>query len=429
MARSGDKREAHLASCAFTVHRRSSEASNGRERNPPTVMRDALGPWRAYLATALYATGQWIGLIAVPFSLSSGATEVIGLLGAFRFGVTAFLSFPSGLLIDRIGAPGAARFAVVGGTAATLALIFPGGFAGQVIWALVGGASGALYYPAISTQIQLRAAQGSKGASFGLQTMSVSLGMALGPALAGLLFQAYAADLTFLIASALTAIASVPIATLPSYRDHEPEPQLRSLRGLRNLHRTQGMWLAGIVIGIPWGAILLLMPAFGESISLSPSAIGSLLAIVAVVSSLIRLPAGAIIDRLRPTWLIVPALSLLASLGTILVGWQHDYAMLAITLPVAMAFIASGSLQAQWVISTTTPRRLLGTALAGYAATLSIGLGLGPFVAGNVATGGDFSTAFGVVGIIGICGSIAVAATRWTGPRALRSGSVAGVDE
>ena len=376
-------------------------------------MRDALVPWRAYAATALYATGQWIGLIAVPFSLSSGATDTIGMLGAFRFGITAILSLPSGLLVDRIGAVGAARLAVGGGAISTLALIFPGGLAGQMIWALVGGASGALYYPAISTQIQLRAPERSKGASFGMQTMSVSFGMAIGPAIAGLLFEAFAATPTFLVAGTVTATALIPILTLGAYRDPASEAQHRSLRGLRNLHRSQGMWLAGIFIGIPWGAILLLMPAFGKSISLSPSAIGSLLAILAVVSSLIRLPAGALIDRLRPTWLIVPALSLLASLATIAVGWQHAYVTLAITLSLAMACIAGGSLQAQWVISTTTPRHLLGTALGGYAAALSVGLGLGPFVAGNVAAGGDFATAFGVVGIIGVAGSIVVAATRW----------------
>lgn len=370
--------------------------------------------WPAYFATFTLALGVWAAGIAVPLQVQQlgGSAAEAGLIAALRFGLAAFLSLPFGVVADSWGIR---RTVVLGVVAASVVNLIPilatvtGSQIPLFAWAILSGVTGSMVSPALGAYLVGAAPEAGRGSAFGWLTFATHTGAALGPAVGGLTFQQFGPNQTYLLASGAALLALVaPAVMRASIRTHAQIRQLPAMiRAVGGDRIIAGCWIVAISVGLPWGAVAGLFPLFGTSVGMSAGLIGIILATQSVANGLSRLPLGRLLDRRR-----IPARATVASAITYcalvsLLGSQTNPWAIAGVLVASVLAIAFTVLLIQVKVSERAPAELRATALGGYSATLSAGLGVGPVLAGSVATVSGFPAAFVAVSVAGAVFAVA----------------------
>jgi MFS family permease len=373
--------------------------------------------WPAYYATFTLALGQWAAGIAVPLQVEDlgGSAVDAGAIAAIRFGLAAFLAIPFGAVADSWGIRRTVALGVTGAAVVNLIPIlatFTGSQIPLYVWAVLSGVTGSMVGPALGAWLVGTAPESRRGSAFGWLTFSGHTGAALGPAVGGFAFQQFGPNPTYLFASiaALGALVA-PFVMRSSVRTRVQLRQLPTM--VRTVARDRvilGCWVVAVAVGLPWGAVAGLFPLFGTSVGLSAGLIGLLLASQSVVNGASRIPLGRLLDRRRiPALATVGSASIYALLVAVL-GLQTTAWAIGGVLVVSVLAIAFTVMLIQIKVSERAPAELRATALGGYSATLSAGLGVGPLLAGAVASGNGYPLGFGVVAIAGIAWAVAGAA-------------------
>jgi MFS family permease len=371
---------------------------------------DARPPlWPAYLASFTSMLGQWATGVAVPLQvqLLGGTLADAGILASVRFGLQAFLQLPFGAVADAWGTRRVLLLAIVGNALVNLVPLVALAL-GSVIplfaWALLSGVTASLFLPAISAYVAAAAPDASRGSAFGWLTLFTHTGVAAGPAVGGLVYDAGGPAPTYLAASLFGATAIVGAFFVP--RSLRTRIRLARLPGMvaevARQRAIVGVWLAALAIGLPWGAVAGLFPLFGTGIGLAVGTVGLLLAAQSLANGASRVPLGRLIDRVR----IPPFAAALtaAGYGVVigLLGFQGAVPGVLLVLVTGVIMLAFTLMMVQVTISEVARPEVRATALGGYGTALSAGLGIGPFVAGGVADAGGFGWGFGVIGAIGV---------------------------
>lgn len=377
--------------------------------------------WPAYLATNTFMLGQWASGVAVPLhvQLLGGSVTDAGLLAAIRFGLQAFLQLPFGAVADAWGTRRVLLLAIVGNALVNLVpllAVASGSVLPLYAWAVFSGVTASLFLPAISGFVAVSAADESRGSAFGWLTLFTHTGVASGPAVGGLVWEAGGPVPTYLVSSGAGMTAIVGALFVAS-----------NMRGQVRLSRLPGMvaevgrqraivgtWLAALAIGLPWGAATGLFPLFGTSIGLAVGTVGLLLAAQSLANGASRVPLGRLIDR-RPIPPVAAALTA-ACYGLLigLLGLQGGVTGILVVLVGGVVLLAFTLMMVQVTISEVARPELRATGLGGYGTSLSAGLGIGPFIAGGVADVAGFGWGFGLVGTLGV--GVAVVAAVVLGP-------------
>ena len=370
--------------------------------------------WPAYFATFTLALGVWAAGIAVPLQVLDlgGSPAEAGVIAALRFGLAAFLSLPFGVIADSWGIRRTVVLGVIGSAVVNLIPILATTTGSQLplfAWAMLSGVAGSMVSPALGAFIVGAAPDARRGSAFGWLTFAGHTGAALGPAAGGLLFQHFGPNQTYLFASgaALTALVA-PLVMRASVRTHAQFRQLPAMvRAVGRNRIIAGCWIMAVSVGLPWGAVAGLFPLFGTSVGMSAGLIGIILAAQSVANGLSRLPLGRLLDRRR-----IPAQATAASAITYavlvsLLGAQTSPWAIGGVLVLSVLAIAFTVLLIQVKVSEQAPAELRATALGGYSATLSAGLGLGPVLAGTVATVSGYPAAFLAVSSAGALFAVA----------------------
>lgn len=138
------------------------------------------------------------------FNLSSSAIGVLIMLGVLT---TGLLQTPMGLLADRLNKR---VLIVVGGIVAAGAVFFfvhADGFRGLFVANILFGVGGGIAMPAVMAMTVIIGRQtDSMGSIMGLLTMGHSLGMAVGPILAGLMMDAFQLGLAFVAGTVVMGV-------------------------------------------------------------------------------------------------------------------------------------------------------------------------------------------------------------------------------
>jgi MFS family permease len=353
--------------------------------------------------------GQWATGVAVPLQvqLLGGTLADAGILASVRFGLQAFLQLPFGAVADAWGTRRVLLLAIVGNALVNLVPLVALAL-GSVIplfaWALLSGVTASLFLPAISAYVAAAAPDASRGSAFGWLTLFTHTGVAAGPAVGGLVYDAGGPAPTYLAASLFGATAIVGAFFVP--RSLRTRIRLARLPGMvaevARQRAIVGVWLAALAIGLPWGAVAGLFPLFGTGIGLAVGTVGLLLAAQSMANGASRVPLGRLIDRVR----IAPFAAALtaAAYGVVigLLGFQNAVPGVLLVLVTGVVMLAFTLMMVQVTISEVARPELRATALGGYGTALSAGLGIGPFVAGGAADAGGFGWGFGAVGGIGV---------------------------
>ncbi|NVM57334.1 MAG: MFS transporter [Desulfobacterales bacterium] len=165
----------------------------------------ALFMFRLAFTTCIGIIWAFLPLLAdSEFNLSSSAIGVLIMLGVLT---TGLLQTPMGLLADRLNKR---VLIVVGGIVAAGAVFFfvhADGFRGLFVANILFGVGGGIAMPAVMAMTVIIGRQtDSMGSIMGLLTMGHSLGMAVGPILAGLMMDAFQLGLAFVAGTVVMGV-------------------------------------------------------------------------------------------------------------------------------------------------------------------------------------------------------------------------------
>jgi len=156
----------------------------------------ALFVFRLSYTTCIGIVWSFLPLLAgLEFNLSSSAVGVLVMLGVLT---TGLLQTPMGLLADRFNKQALIVLGGIVAAGAIFSFVYAQGFWGLFFANILFGVGGGIAVPAVMAMTVIIGRQtGSMGSIMGLLTMGHSLGMLIGPILAGMMMDTFHLDLAF----------------------------------------------------------------------------------------------------------------------------------------------------------------------------------------------------------------------------------------
>jgi MFS family permease len=220
--------------------------------------------------TALQMTGFGIIIPVYPQRLQAlglGAGMLALMEGGFGLGMFLF-STPLGTLADRIGRRPLVLISLSGFIVTNLALAFVNVPAVIILIRFIEGALVAGLTPATTAMIGDSVPQAQQGRWIGFLTTAQATGIAVGPGIGGLLYQAWGFAPPFLISAGLAALASLlTLLLLPETLPAQVREQTRQ-RGSQIRHKEKSSTPSGLsLFGLIWLFAPLLVIDFGTTFS------------------------------------------------------------------------------------------------------------------------------------------------------------------
>ena len=351
--------------------------------------------------------------IVIPFmpiyARTLGATGVT--LGVFfaSFSLAQMLFMPViGRLSDRWGRKGF----IAAGLVITSLISFWYVYAPSMVYLIMGrfvqGGALAMILPISTAYVGDLAPAEKRGTYMGIFNLFLSSSIGVGPLIGGWLSDAYSMEASFYFMSGLNALAFVFVlfflpkarrsdsasAHPSSYRDLLRRPKVKGLAFYRAANAIQmGLWFS----------FLPLLAA--ETLHLSNSQIGYVMAVYMLASSLVQVPSGYLADRVSKRVLIVVS-SCLASFAfaTVLFAQEFAHLMLIGSIIGVTSALSMPALNA--LAADEGQSGGMGAVMAVLSVAMSVGFMIGPVVAGVLAEIYGLHSLFVFGALVGIVGTV-----------------------
>lgn len=372
-------------------------------------MRRSVAPIYALI---LLETLVWIAIVPLTptFSATLGLRGVeAGMILAAASLAALFVSFPLGLLADRLGS----REVTIASAALFTLSTVGQGLAGD-FWSLLlaraafGVAFGALW-AAGAAWLADSLAEHRRAGGLGAVATVTGLGFTTGPVFAGVLADRYGPGVPFLVVAVLAALVTAALVVVAP--GSAPRSTNAGVRRLLRLARRDELVLGGValltLIGLVGGGVNLLVPLELKANGVSASAIGLLFSAASAIYTLV----SGIVARLgsRAATLRVAGLAVLGTAcSLVLVAVSGStYVAIAFVLLRAPFWATMDTLIYPLVAAGAHRSRLsrasvMGLVMLGWGITSTVG----PPLAGAIADAAGARAAFGVFVIIS--GAVAV---------------------
>jgi MFS family permease len=363
-------------------------------------------------ALILLETLVWIAIVPLTptFSATLGLRGVeAGMILAAASLAALFVSFPLGLLADRLGS----REVTIASAALFTLSTVGQGLAGD-FWSLLlaraafGVAFGALW-AAGAAWLADSLAEHRRAGGLGAVATVTGLGFTTGPVFAGVLADRYGPGVPFLVVAVLAALVTAALVVVAP--GSAPRSTNAGVRRLLRLARRDELVLGGValltLIGLVGGGVNLLVPLELKANGVSASAIGLLFSAASAIYTLV----SGIVARLgsRAATLRVAGLAVLGTAcSLVLVAVSGStYVAIAFVLLRAPFWATMDTLIYPLVAAGAHRSRLsrasvMGLVMLGWGITSTVG----PPLAGAIADAAGARAAFGVFVIIS--GAVAV---------------------
>jgi MFS family permease len=332
-------------------------------------------------------------------SLGAGPLEV-GLINSAFLLMMGILSFPLGVLSDRVGRKPLIVWGLIISLVTSILLYFSQTPGQLIAIYLVFGIGLAGVGPTLMSYVADISPLSHLGRSYGWYTTAIYSGMSLGPAVGGWLAQALGFRPLFIIAALclipLVLLVAVWLPDSVSLKDHRrpqaaPSPTAREL--LKNLP-LMGCWLITLGGCFGQGMFLTFVPLHAHQQGLKVGQIGLIFAVQAICNALSRLPLGRLSDTVGHRGRLA-ALGFLA-FGASLAGFGLSrtlahflLAAMASGAAMGLAFTPLGAF-----ISETVPPQSRGLAMGGYNTCIYLGMMLSSALMGGVIGRIGFAAGF-----------------------------------
>lgn len=376
----------------------------------------ALGPLRQHeqllmisISTVLVMAGQGVVSPILPeFARSFGvSTAVIGLTFTAFAAARMVLNVPLGLLSDRRGR----RVLLVGGPIVTAVGMFGAGFSQDIwqllAWRFVGGAGSAMYMTGAQIYLVDVSTPQTRAMFLGTSQMAISLGVAVGPGIGGIVAQYFGLRAPFHVVGAAALVAAVyAYWRLPETRHlASREPALVELsaggggRPWVRMVRSRpfvAVSLVTMMIFFTRGASRqTLMPLIAvERLDFSPGGLGVLLMATSLMLMVLLPLAAFVADRYGRAWAITPGGVVI---GLALLGIGASDAVLPFVLSgllLSIGFGIAGPAPAAYAAEIAPPE-LRGLSMGLYRTAGDFGLMVGAPLLGLIVDHASYAWALG----------------------------------
>lgn len=321
-------------------------------------------------AESMGASGIWIGLIFAAFPISNIiATPIFSRLSD-RGGRKPFL------------AVGLFSYAVI-----SFGFIWA-----DTIFQLVGvrfiqGIAGGMILPIALAYIGDTSPEGEEGKWMGYANAAFFSGFGVGPLMGGVLAEHLGMGAAFVAMGSLNLLAFFIVLFFLPGTIHKKLAADHSVSFWKiNTNRTiNGLLSFRIAFSLGRGVLITFLPIFATVfLSLSPTHIGTLLAVTILLQALLGIPSGRIADRFSRRMLVVIG-SVFGFVYLSLIPWANSFWQL-LGLTVFGSIGGAISLAAASAMVVEEGRKVgMGSTIALFSMAFSIGLAVGPIMSGAIA--------------------------------------------
>jgi DHA1 family multidrug resistance protein-like MFS transporter len=347
--------------------------------------------------------GAYMRLPVVPlFARSLGAdTFQVGLINSAFFLTAGLLSFPLGLISDRLGYKLLSSLGLLILASSSFLLYFSQ-TPGELVWIhLFSGIGLAAFGPTIMAFVADFSPLTHLGRSYGWYTTALYTGMSLGPAAGGFVAQGWG-FLKLFLASGVIILATFWLLALflprPRFMPAGSAGVTKSIptlsRELLGNHPLLGSWLATLGGCFGLGMFITFVPLHAHNQGLTIWQIGLVFSGQGLVNALSRIPFGHLSDRVRRRQGLVVAG--LLGLAVSLAGFGFSRSLghfllsaVALGCSMGLAFTSIGAL-----IAETVPPESRGLAMGGYNSCIYLGMMLSSALMGALIRHIGFTNGF-----------------------------------
>ncbi|HKC83149.1 MAG TPA: MFS transporter, partial [bacterium] len=223
--------------------------------------------WLYLAAAAIFATLGARGLTVPLYAHDLGASRfAVGALFSVSTLAAAFLSLPSGVLVDRFGARTLIGISLILTAGSQLATAYTTTVPPLFLWQVVGGLAAGIQQSAVFSAVTESVAPSRRGRALGWLTFSMQAGFFLGPSLAGVALRWVDLRADIALTTALLVL-SLPGAIAAGNTTQRSGPGLafrEPLRALATQPAFVPVTIGLIAMTISWGTIGAFLPVFGR---------------------------------------------------------------------------------------------------------------------------------------------------------------------
>jgi len=355
-----------------------------------------VSPLLPIYAENLGATGIWLGVIFSAFALSRSVfMPIIGRISDRRGRKWIILT-------------GMFAYAVL-----SLAYLIAGSVYSLTAVRFAHGLASAMVVPIAMAYIADLSEKGKEGSHMGNFSISMFLGMGVGPLLGGFLNDTFGMPSVFYAMAGLSAFATLLVAiSLPEAKPGGfalPDAPSTPMPALITLPVMQGVMVFAFISALGRGGMMVFVPVFGPLIAISPFEVGIVLSANTFLMALLQVPIGRLTDTGNKVALIVAG-STIAAIALAVIPLTHSFLPL---LLVTSLIGVGGAIQQPAIMALTVDagRTIgMGTSMGAYNTVFGIGMIIAPLMGGAFMDFVGIEAVFYVGGAISLIGTVIFAA-------------------
>ena len=371
-----------------------------------------VSPLLPIYAENLGATGIWLGVIFSAFALSRSVFMPI-----------------IGRISDRRGRKWIILIGMFAYAVLSLAYLIAGSVYSLTAVRFAHGLASAMVVPIAMAYIADLSEKGKEGSHMGNFSISMFLGMGVGPLLGGFLNDTFGMPSVFYAMAGLSAFATLLVAiSLPEAKPGRfalPDAPSTPMPALITLPVMQGVMVFAFISALGRGGMMVFVPVFGPLIAISPFEVGIVLSANTFLMALLQVPIGRLTDTGNKVALIVAG-STIAAIALAVIPLTHSFLPL---LLITSLIGVGGAIQQPAIMALTVDagRTIgMGTSMGAYNTVFGIGMIIAPLMGGAFMDFVGIEAVFYVGGAISLIGTAIFAAMMQRSARREVAGEIPG---
>ncbi|MFC1964021.1 MFS transporter [Chloroflexota bacterium] len=349
-----------------------------------------VAPLLPLYAEEMGASGLWLGMIFGGFSISRALVMPV-----------------VGRLSDRLGRKSILATGLFFYAALSLGFIWTDTVVELSLVRLLQGVTGGMIIPIAQAYVGDIAPRGEEGRWMGYFQAIFFTGFGFGPLMGGILTDHFGMNAAFVTMAALNFLAFLGVTLfLPEVAGHKQViPARSSLKEVAGSNGIRALFSFRMAFSFGRGIFATFMPVYaGIYLGLATSLIGVLLAVEILLMAFLQVWGGHLADRLSRRGLVILG-SMVNVAFMVLIPASHSFwALLGVSVLGGLG--GAVSVPAASALMVEEGRRFgMGFAMAIFAMAFSIGMAIGPLLAGVIADVADISTVFYFGALLGLLGT------------------------
>lgn len=364
------------------------------------------------VSTVIVMAGQGLVAPILPlFAESFGVSAAVIGLSLSVFGAARLLlNVPLGIVADRwgrrpvlIAGPVVTAVSMLGAATSPNIVMF-------LVWRFVGGAGSAMFMTGAQIFVADISTAANRGRNIATNQGALLLGVSVGPAIGGLLAEAFGFRAPFYLVGATTLLAALhawrrlpetrPAARPPEHGAERARGSRPALRLLRSRDFAAVSFVCFVLFLARTAGQQALMPLHAtDELGVSPGGLGLAFTVIALLNLAALAPSAMISDRFGRKWAIVPS-GCIAAAGLVLVAISANEAhFLAAVGLFGIGLSMAGPAPAAYAVDIA-PAQLRGLALGIFRSVGDLGSTIGPTVMGAVADATSPAAGLVAIGVL-----------------------------